>query len=472
MKQKIVKIPPSCPPDETLLNYLREELGRTGTKEGCASGDCGACTCLVRQPGDLSYESINACITPLGDVINAEVLCVEDLAEGEGVHPVQSAFVALHSSQCGFCTPGFVMSLAGRLDPRHPLGQVESSQSRQTWVDAISGNLCRCTGYRPILDAADEAAKAPAIARTLSSGMVINAASSQDDPDGAVMPSYFRPRALSTLSKLLRANPDAVLMAGGTDRMLGVTQRGESLPIIISTRDVEEMNVLKVDAAKGEICLGASLTFSDLEYSLAEVWPALSDFLKRIGSPQIRNRGTLGGNLGTASPIGDCLPILLAMDASLMTQTASGTQRVLPMSSFITGYRQTSLEPGEVIVSIEMQGLSDVQYFRKVTKRYEDDISAVSAAFRWRFVGGRFGLARVAYGGVADRPVRLSSVEQRLADQALNRELIEEVVDLAMRAVSPLSDVRASAEYRRQMVGALLRQSLEQCLEREGAIIG
>jgi len=358
------------------------------------------------------------------------------------------------------------------LDPRHPLGQVESSQSRQTWVDAISGNLCRCTGYRPILDAADEAAKAPAIARTLSSGMVINAASSQDDPDGAVMPSYFRPRALSTLSKLLRANPDAVLMAGGTDRMLGVTQRGESLPIIISTRDVEEMNVLKVDAAKGEICLGASLTFSDLEYSLAEVWPALSDFLKRIGSPQIRNRGTLGGNLGTASPIGDCLPILLAMDASLMTQTASGTQRVLPMSSFVTGYRQTNLEPGEVIVSIEMQGLSDVQYFRKVTKRYEDDISAVSAAFRWRFVGGRFGLARVAYGGVADRPVRLSSVEQRLADQALNRELIEEVVDLAMRAVSPLSDVRASAEYRRQMVGALLRQSLEQCLEREGAIIG
>lgn len=468
MKQTRVKVHSSCPPDETLLNYLRSELGKTGTKEGCASGDCGACTCLVRHPGDSAYQSVNACITPLGDIIHAEVLCVEDLSMGRDVHPVQSAFVASHGSQCGFCTPGFVMSLAARLDPRHPLGESETFERRQNWVDAISGNLCRCTGYRPILDAADAAAEALPQSRTLPSGMVLESTSTSDESSGAVMPHYFRPRSVNRMSEQLLANPDAILMAGGTDRMLGVTQRGESLPKIISTQDVAEMQVLEMDEHQGEIRLGAALTFTQLEYALREIWPSFAVFLKRVGSPQIRNRGTLGGNLGTASPIGDCLPILLAMDASLLVQSTSGKQRIIPMDQYVTGYRQTCLEPGDVIVYVDAQGLNDLQYFRKVTKRYEDDISAVSAAFRWRILEGRVNFARVAFGGVADRPCRLTSVEQCLIEQPLTHGLVDEACELAMAEVRPLSDVRASADYRRLIVGALLRDSLERCLEAEG----
>ena len=456
------KVNASTRADATLLEYLRVDAGLTGTKEGCASGDCGACTCLVRSDANTPYQAVNACITPLGDVVGHEILTVEGLGE-EGLHPVQSAMVSEHGSQCGFCTPGFVMALAARLDPNHPQGELSEVSEREAWNQAIAGNLCRCTGYRPILDAAKLAAKSDTDARTLPQGLVIERG--HGAPQKGLTPEslggFFRPRSLAAFSAARAAHPEAHLCAGGTDLMLEVTQKGQTLNPLISLTGIEEMRSIIIDDDASSVHIGASVTFSEMEVAFKTIWPNFASFLTRIGSPQIRNRGTLGGNLGTASPIGDGLPVLLAMDAVITVLLPNGDTRSIAMSEFIKGYRQTALQSGEVITSIQLAGIDDPHDYRKVTKRYEDDISAVCGAFRWRVESGRVVLARVAYGGVAERPLRLMETESLLTSRALTPNLIEEAVELASSEVSPLSDVRASARYRQHLVGVLLQDSLE-----------
>ena len=453
--------------DATLLEYLRVDAGLTGTKEGCASGDCGACTCLIRSDENAPYIAVNACITPLGDVIGHEVLTVDVLGEEE-LHPIQSAMVNEHGSQCGFCTPGFVMALAARLDPNHPQGELTETSDREAWNQAIAGNLCRCTGYRPILDAAQLAAKSGARARTLPHGLVIDAlhCSLEEGMITESLVGFFRPRSLAEFRTIRLAYPEAHLCAGGTDLMLEVTQKGQTLSPLISLTGVEEMRTISIDEEALSVHIGASVTFSEMEVALNKVWPSLASFLTRIGSPQIRNRGTLGGNLGTASPIGDGLPVLLAMDAVINTLLPNGDTRSIAMREFIRGYRQTALQSGEVVTSIQLEGIGDPHDYRKVTKRYEDDISAVCGAFRWRCEGNRLSLARVAFGGVAERPLRLMKTETLLLARALTPDLIDEAVEIARTEVSPLSDVRASARYRQHLVGVLLKDSLEEQLTR------
>ena len=243
--------------------------------------------------------------------------------------------------------------------------------------------------------------------------------------------------------------------------MLEVTQKGQTLSPLISLTGIKEMRSITMINDASSVHIGASVTFSEMEVAFKTVWPNFVSFLTRIGSPQIRNRGTLGGNLGTASPIGDGLPVLLAMDAVITTLLPNGDTRSIAMSEFIKGYRQTALQSGEVITSIQLEGIGDPHDYRKVTKRYEDDISAVCGAFRWRVESDRLVLARVAYGGVAERPLRLMETESLLTSRALSPNLIEEAVEIARREVSPLSDVRASARYRRHLVGVLLEDSLE-----------
>ncbi len=456
------KVNASTRADATLLEYLRVDAGLTGTKEGCASGDCGACTCLVRSDANTPYQAVNACITPLGDVVDHEILTVDGLGE-EGLHPVQSAMVSEHGSQCGFCTPGFVMALAARLDPNHPQGELTEVSDREAWNQAIAGNLCRCTGYRPILDAAKLAAKSDTDARTLPQGLVIDTGdgSSEKGLTPESLGGFFRPRSLAAFRAARAAYPEAHLCAGGTDLMLEVTQKGQTLNPLISLTGIEEMRSIAIDGDASSVHIGASVTFSEMELAFEKVWPKFASFLTRIGSPQIRNRGTLGGNLGTASPIGDGLPVLLAMDAVITTLLPNGDTRSIAMSEFIKGYRQTALQSGEVITSIQLAGIDDPHDYRKVTKRYEDDISAVCGAFRWRVESGRVVLARVAYGGVAERPLRLMETELLLTSRALTPNLIKEAVELARSEVSPLSDVRASARYRQHLVGVLLQDSLE-----------
>ena len=401
------KVNASTRADATLLEYLRVDAGLTGTKEGCASGDCGACTCLVRSDETTPYQAVNACITPLGDVVGHEILTVVGLGE-EGLHPVQSSMVREHGTQCGFCTPGFVMALAARLDPNHPQGELTEVSDREAWNQAIAGNLCRCTGYRPILDAAKLAAKSAARSRTLPRGLVIE--SEYGSPEKGLTPESlegFLGRALLRNSERL-ARPTRSVPLRGWDRSHARSHaKGQTLNPLISLTGIKEMRSITIDDAASSVQIGATVTFSEMEVAFKTVWPNFASFLTRIGSPQIRNRGTLGGNLGTASPIGDGLPVLLAMDAVITVLLPNGDTRSIAMPEFIKGYRQTALQPGEVITSIQLEGIGDPHDYRKVTKRYEDDISAVCGAFRWRVEGDRLVLARVAYGGVAERPLRL-----------------------------------------------------------------
>ncbi len=452
-------------PDMTLLRYLRGEQNitssLTGTKEGCASGDCGACTVLVgrKSAQGVVYRAVNSCILPLGSLQNQYVMTVEGLSNSMALnqlHPVQKAMVDCHGSQCGFCTPGFVMSLAGLHINGTDLHDAPYSLLRAKVLDAISGNLCRCTGYRPIVDAGIQALKIPAQTVNIVQEWQPNAPLASNPTLTNADHFYWQPESEAQLQSLLTDHPDARLIAGGTDLMLEVSQVYKILPKLIDITTIASLNTVVVDET--QVTIGAATRYSELETALFELSPEFVKLLGRLGSRQIRNSGTLGGNICNASPIADCPPYLLALDAELLIGNRQGDYRREYLSDFYLDYKRTTLATGEYLAQVVIQRSALAQPLKlyKISKRYEDDISAVMGAFRCD--ANRLS---IAFGGMAATPKRARLTEAFLHQHAdeLDDDLIEQACSILASEFSPLSDVRASAEYRMAMACNLLKKA-------------
>jgi len=436
----------NLPADTTVLQYLRRDAGRCGTKEGCASGDCGACTVVLAEPqGDaLSYRTVNACLTFMPAVHGKQLITVEDLKHRGELHHVQQAMVDNHASQCGFCTPGFVMSLFA-------LEKQQQSFSVAQTQHALSGNLCRCTGYRPIMNAAKAICDAPQ--------------PDQFDADARLTLDKLRaisatgePVSIDELAERYLAQPDARLVAGGTDLALEVTQRYQRLPELISLSHIPELKVITLTGQA--IHIGAAASLSECMPILHDEFPEFGELLERFASQQIRNQGTFGGNIANGSPIGDGGPVLLALGASLLLRRGA-EQRELPLDKFFLGYRKTALQPGEFIEQIRIprnSGVARQLRIYKVSKRLEDDISAVCAALHIEVQKGVVIHARVAFGGMAEVAKRAVSCEAQLLGQPWQTATIERACQALELDYTPISDFRASREYRMQVAKNLLRR--------------
>ncbi|MEM1231728.1 MAG: FAD binding domain-containing protein [Pseudomonadota bacterium] len=446
-------VPVAFDPNTSLLAWLREELGLTGTKEGCASGDCGACTVILAAADGSAPYSVNACITPLGHALGKQVVTVEGVGRPGELHPVQAAMVTEHGSQCGFCTPGFIMSMVNAQLQR----STGATVTRAERVRAISGNLCRCTGYRPILDAADVADQNDAGPVTLDA---MRAGATVDAPMIAAR-GYAAPTTEAQLQSLLGAGHR--LIAGSTDLWLEVSQRYQDFPGFI---DVTAVSSLRAIEADGEgLHIGSAVSHAQLEAYFADgphACPSLVTMLQRFGSPQVRARGTLGGNLAGGSPIADWSPTLLAADARVSLRNAAGESRTLPLADFFLDYRRTALAADEYLASVTVPGTFDWSSLAvmKISKREDDDISSVLGAFALPVHDGVLRGVRIALGGVAATPVRIAAVETALEGAALTPALIDEACAALESAITPISDVRASADYRRAVAGNLLRKAL------------
>jgi xanthine dehydrogenase small subunit len=449
-----------APPTQTVLEYLREHLRRTGTKEGCAEGDCGACTVVLGElDGDrVRYRAVNSCIRFLPTIDGKELVTVESLqAAGGALHPVQQAMVACHGSQCGFCTPGFVMSLfALYLEGAKP--------GRDEVVHALSGNLCRCTGYRPIVEAGCRMGEYPDPVRwsasdAASPGHVAQLRSIQRDAalEIAATPGYVAPRTLNELARLYEAAPQSLLVAGATDVGLWVTKQLKDLPPMIYIGDVAELRGIREDA--GALEIGAAVSLADGYAALVERYPMLAEMAERFASPPVRHSGTLVGNIANGSPIGDSMPVLIALGASV-TLLRGKRRRTLPLEDLYLGYRKTALEPGELVasVSVPLPVAGHIVATYKVSKRIDQDISAVCAAFALEIRDGKVSAARIAYGGMAAIPKRARQVEAALTGKAWSLASIEAAMPLFAKDFQPLTDMRASSAYRARVAANLLKR--------------
>nr|WP_276583524.1 xanthine dehydrogenase small subunit [Pseudomonas sp. RIT-PI-S] len=455
-------------PNLTVLEYLRERLNKRGTKEGCGSGDCGACTVvlgeLAAQPDGtqgLRYRSINACLTFVASLHGKQLITVEDLKHQGRLHSVQQAMVDCHGSQCGFCTPGFVMSLFA-LQKNCPGAGTPAIH------EALGGNLCRCTGYRPIVEAATQACAAPAAdafdAQRASTVAQLQAIAAQGPGElGGSRARCLLPTSVDALAAAYAADPEARLFAGGTDLALEVTQQHRPLRSMIYLGQVPELRQVTVS----EHCLniGAATPLSDCYAVLAEDYPDFGALLHRFASLQVRNQGTLGGNIGNASPIGDAPPLLLAAGASLVLRHGD-ERRELPLDAFYLDYRVTARRPGEFIETVRVPRPAEGALFRayKVSKRLDDDISAVCAAFNLTLEQGRVAQLRIAYGGMAAIPKRAVACEAALRGQPWASASVEAACQALAEDFTPLSDLRASSEYRLLVAQNLLRKCLIETL--------
>lgn len=432
-------------PRQTLLDFLRAR-GLTGAKEGCAEGECGACAvALVAGHGKASaYRVVNSCLMLLPMAAHHEIYTVESLAEGGRLAPAQEAMAAAGGSQCGYCTPGFVMSLF-------------AEQYRPDRADApcdplaMAGNLCRCTGYRPIRDAARALGPPPA-------GELRDRLARSAPRIGAVMSQGFsRPSTVDECVAILAANPDATLIAGGTDLGVDWNLKGRRWPHLVSLEAIDELR--ECSETDASVRLGAALPLSDIGMRWATAPRVVHAWLDLFASPLIRNRATLGGNLATASPIGDAAPLLLALDAIVHTAGPAG-RRTTPLSSFFEGYRRTSLGPSDILTAIEIpKPLPAFVRFYKVAKRRMDDISTVAAAMAMdRESSGQIRRARFAFGGVAATPVRMLEAERSVVNQPWNEAAVERVQRILERTLTPIGDHRGSKEYRLQVSKSLVEK--------------
>jgi len=445
-------------PTQTILQHLREDLHCTGTKEGCAEGDCGACTVVIgsMQDGQLEMKAVNSCIQLTPTLDGKALFSVEDLQQPNGLlHPVQQAMVECHGSQCGFCTPGFVMSLWGMY-----LKQEGKTPTRCQVDDALSGNLCRCTGYRPIIDAAMRMGELPAVAfdRDAVAAQLAPLQRTAMATYSAQGQHFHAPRTLDELVAIRAAKPDATLLAGSTDIGLWVTKQMRELGEIIYLGHVDALkNILEAD---GMLDIGAAVTLEDAYKAVAARYPAeLSEMWQRFASLPIRNAGTLGGNVANGSPIGDSMPWLIALGSHVVLRGPGG-ERVMPLEDLYLAYQKKDMQPGEFVQAVRVPLPRAGVQFRtyKLAKRFDQDISAVCAAFAFRFDGGIVSEARIAFGGMAATPKRASATEALLLGKAWDEQTVADAMAAMARDYAPLSDMRASSTYRMKAAQNLLRR--------------
>jgi len=450
-------------PTTTVLQYVREHLRRCGTKEGCAEGDCGACTVVLGElaDGGVRYRAVNACIQFVPTLDGKALFTVESLKalnRGE-LHPVQQAMVECHGSQCGFCTPGFVMSLYALYHNSRNAGTA-GKPDEESVRHAISGNLCRCTGYRPILAAAQrmyeieplETQRDAELARQLET---IRVTGQKQLTHGNA--SYVAPTTADELAQALAQDPKATVLAGGTDVGLWVTKKYSELPSLVYVGNVAELK--RVARRDKSIDIGAAVSLTDAFSHLLAEYPDLEEIARRFASPPICNAGTLGGNVANGSPIGDSMPALICLGSSVLLKSASGA-RELPLEDFYLDYMKKDLRPGEFVVAVRVPRARAGQHLRsyKISKRFDQDISAVCAAFALQIENGRVRHARVAYGGMAATPRRAAGCEQALTGSEWNAASIAKATQALARDFRPLTDMRASSDYRQQVAGNLLRR--------------
>ncbi len=453
-------------PSRTLLEVLRVDLGLTGTKEGCNEGDCGACTVVLGQleGGALRFRAVNSCIRLAHSIAGMALWTVEDIAAQDGSpHPAQQAMVEAHASQCGFCTPGFVMSLFGIYQNHVSRGEAVTRAMAQ---EQLSGNLCRCTGYRPILDAAQAMGSLPPVAidqkallLKLEQLVPVPCAREADF-------AYKLPRTLGALLKARAANPKAQLVAGCTDVGLWVTKQHLEFGEVIDITRVAELR--RIDEQAGHIVIGAAVTLADAFAALVRHWPQLRNFASRFAGLPVRNSGTLGGNIANGSPIGDSMPLLIALQARVILMSERG-QRELPLEALYTGYRTNVLAADEVLAWVRVPKAaqpSELLRIYKISKRYDDDISAVCLAINLHIDQGVVQAASIGAGGVAATPARAVKTEAALTGQPWTLDTVQRAIAVLRAEFSPLSDMRASAAYRTEVLGNLLQRFW---LESQGA---
>jgi xanthine dehydrogenase small subunit len=424
-----------APPTRTLLDWLREERGLTGTKEGCNEGDCGACTVMVTDA--TGSRALNACILFLPQLHGRAVRTIEGIAGPDGtLHPVQAAMVDHHGSQCGFCTPGFVVSMA-----------VGHLNGRTDHDDVLAGNLCRCTGYAPIIRAAEAAASAPvpdwmeADRKALSSFLLEEISRGS----GGSAPGAFRPATSDDLADWYVENPTATLIAGATDVGLWVTKELRALHPVAFLNGIDDLQHIE---RRGEIvAIGAGVTIEDLRAAMAQMHPDFAELLRRYASVQVRNAATIGGNIANGSPIGDAPPALIALGATLHLRRGDDV-RALPLEDFFLDYRKQDRRPGEFVAAVSFPTVAPALRCYKLSKRFDQDISAVCGCFNVTVTDGVVTEARIAFGGMAGIPKRAASVEAALVGQPWTEATLRAALPAFAQDFTPMSDMRASAAYR------------------------
>ena len=440
-------------PNQTILNFIRDKLKKTGTKEGCAEGGCGACTIVLGELENkkIKYKAINSCISFTPTLHGKQLIVVENLVSKNGTyHPVQEAMAKYHASQCGFCTPGFVMSIFA-------MSKNKIKNNKDDIKDAISGNLCRCTGYRPIIDAAKNIKKKYSDEFYKNSKKTINLLKKIHSKSIIIEnknKKYFAPKTINELRTVIQKNPDSDFLSGGTDLSLKVTKDRQEIKKIINLNNIKELNFIKIK--NNEIIFGSTTPLIQVEKFILKYYPDFNNILRRYGSVQIRNVGTIGGNIATASPIGDTLPLLLSLNAKIIIQTKKGNKQVL-LNNFFIKYRKTKLKKGEFIKSIIIPIYKNHNFKAyKISKRFDDDISSVCASFNFKIKNQRIHDVAIAYGGMAEIPKRARNCENFLKNSKFSEDIFEKATNLLKKDFSPISDMRASKKYRLEVAKNLL----------------
>ena len=420
-------------PTRTVLDWLREEQGLCGTKEGCNEGDCGACTVMVQDEDGI--RALNACILFLPQLHGKALRTVEGLAQ-DGLHPVQAAMIEHHGSQCGFCTPGFVMSMAAG-----------HAQGRTDHDDVLAGNLCRCTGYAPIIRAAEAAEAQPVPAWVDEDRAALDLL--------ALEATSFAPTSADELAAWYEANPDATLIAGATDVGLWVTKALRSLPKLAFLSACEDLR--EIEQSGDTIRVGAMARMEPFRQFISHFHPSYAEMIRRYGSEQVRQAATIGGNIANGSPIGDNPPALIALGATLHLRKGNA-RREIPLEDFFIDYGKQDRAPGEFVEAVSFPAAAPGLRVWKISKRFDQDISAVCGAFNIEVADGKVTSARIAFGGMAAIPKRSVAVEAALAGKPWTMETVEAALPAFARDFTPLSDMRASADYRLASAANLLRR--------------